>query len=73
MALLDLPAPMAGAIKELLVAVGERVDAGQELVIIESMKMEIPIESPAGGTIAEFAVQPPQNVEEGQLLLRLEV
>jgi biotin carboxyl carrier protein len=73
MALLDVPAPMAGAVKELLVANGDRVAEGQELLIMESMKMEIPVESPASGAVAELCVEPPQNIEEGTLLLRLEV
>ena len=73
MAIQDVPSPMTGTVKELLVAVGDRVNAGEEIVIIESMKMEIPVESPAAGTIAEFIVQPPQRIEEGDPLLRLEV
>lgn len=73
MAIQDLPAPMTGTVKELLVGVGDQVSVGDELVIIESMKMEIPVESPVSGTIVEFVVEPPGKVEEGDLLLRLEV
>lgn len=69
---MDVPAPMAGSIKEVLVAVGEIVDSGQELVILESMKMEIPIESPAGGSVSQILVEPGTVIEEGQPLLRLE-
>jgi acetyl-CoA carboxylase biotin carboxyl carrier protein len=72
-AIQDLPAPMTGTVKELLVGVGDQVSVGDELVIIESMKMEIPVESPVSGTIVEFVVEPPGKVEEGDLLLRLEV
>ena len=72
MATLDLPSPMTGTVKELLVAVGSRVNLGEELLIIESMKMEIPVESPAAGTLLELVVQPPGQVQEGELLLRLE-
>jgi acetyl-CoA carboxylase biotin carboxyl carrier protein len=64
---------MTGTVKEILVAVGSRVNAGEELVIIESMKMEIPVESPAAGVLAEVVVEPPSQIEEGDLLLRLEV
>jgi acetyl-CoA carboxylase biotin carboxyl carrier protein len=63
---------MTGTVKELLVAVGSRVNLGEELLIIESMKMEIPVESPAAGTLLELVVQPPGQVQEGELLLRLE-
>ncbi len=73
MAIQDLPAPMTGTVKELLVGVGDQVSVGDELVIIESMKMEIPVESPVSGTVVEFVVEPPGKVEEGDLLLRLEV
>ena len=73
MAIQDVPAPMTGTVKEILVAVGDRVNAGEEIVIIESMKMEIPVESPAAGIIAEIVVEPPQRIDEGQLLLRIEV
>lgn len=73
MAIQDVPAPMTGTVKELLVSVGDRVSAGDELLIIESMKMEIPVESPEAGVLAEFVVEPPGKIEEGDLLLRLEV
>jgi acetyl-CoA carboxylase biotin carboxyl carrier protein len=69
---MDVPAPMAGSVKEILVAAGERVDAGQELLILESMKMEIPVESPSAGTIAAILVEPPQVIDEGDLLLQLD-
>ncbi len=69
---MDIPAPMSGSVIELLVAVGDSVSEGQELLIIESMKMEIPLESPGAGTVAEIAVTPPQPVSEGDLLLRIE-
>ncbi len=72
MALLDVPAPMAGSIKEVLVAPGDRVAAGQEILVLESMKMEIPVESPGGGTVSEVHVAPSQRIDEGQLLLRIE-
>jgi acetyl-CoA carboxylase biotin carboxyl carrier protein len=73
MAIQDVPAPMTGTMKEVLVSVGDHVNAGEELLIIESMKMEIPVESPAAGTVAEILVAPPDRINEGALLLRLEV
>jgi len=73
MALHDVPAPMTGTMKEVLVAVGDRVTTGEEIIIIESMKMEIPVESPAAGTIAEIVVEPPGRVEEGDIIMRIEV
>lgn len=73
MATIDVPAPMAGSVKELLIAAGDDVAAEQELLIIESMKMEIPLESPSPGRVSEILINPPATIEEGQVLLRLEV
>jgi biotin carboxyl carrier protein len=73
MPIIDIPAPMAGSLKELLVAPGDTVAAGDELLIIESMKMEIPLESPSSGRIAEIVVDPPSRIDEGQVLLRLDI
>ena len=72
MAILDVLAPMTGTVKELLVSVGDRVSRGQEVAVLESMKMEIPVESPHEGIVTEVAVAIPQRIEEGNLLLRLE-
>ena len=73
MPILDVPSPMTGTVKEILVSIGARVNTGEEILIIESMKMEIPVESPAEGRLVEVVVGPPEQIEEGQLLLRLEV
>ena len=72
MPVVDVPAPMAGSIKEILVSVGEAVAAGQELLILESMKMEIPLESPVGASVAEILIAPAEHIDEGQVLLRLD-
>ncbi len=68
----DIPAPMTGTVLEVLIEAGARVTAGQELLVIESMKMEIPLESPSSGVIADVLVAPQQRIEEGDLVLRLE-
>jgi biotin carboxyl carrier protein len=52
--------------------VGAQVSAGQELVILESMKMEIPVEAPSAGTVTAVHVQPDDQVTEGALLVELE-
>jgi acetyl-CoA carboxylase biotin carboxyl carrier protein len=69
---MDVEAPMAGTVKEVLVQPGDAVAKDQELLIIESMKMEIPVESPGGGRVTEVLVGATQQVDEGQVLLRLE-
>ena len=50
------------------VAAGERVQKGDTLIILESMKMEIPVVAPPDGTVAAILVQEKQTVEEGQKL-----
>jgi acetyl-CoA carboxylase biotin carboxyl carrier protein len=50
------------------VAPGDRVQEGDTLVVLESMKMEIPVSAPRAGTVAAILVQEKQVVEEGQKL-----
>ena len=71
MAEFDIPAPMTGTVREVLVAIGDVVATGQEIAIIEAMKMEIPVECPRSGTVTVIGVSAPARIEEGQLLLRL--
>lgn len=68
---IDIISPMAGAVKEHLVAVGDLVTAGQEVILLESMKMEIPVESTDAGTVGSFLVHPGDSVDEGTILVRL--
>ena len=48
--------------------VGQQVAEGDTLVILESMKMEIPVEAPVGGTVTEVRVKPEDQVQEGDVL-----
>lgn len=50
---------------------GQSVDEEQQLVILESMKMEMPVEAPEAGVVEEIVVQEGQTVEEGDVLIRL--
>ncbi len=72
MARVAVPSPMAGAIKEIMVAVGDAVSEGQEILILESMKMEIPVESPAAGIVAAILIAPGDTVDEDQVILHLD-
>ncbi len=72
MAAIDIPAPMSGSVLEVLVKPGDAVRARQDVLVLESMKMEIPVECPEAGTVAEVLVAPEENVEEGQTLLRVD-
>lgn len=68
----DLTAAMPGQVVDVLVAPGEAVTAGQALVILEAMKMEIRVSAPADGTVARVLVQPGNVVERGQSLIVLD-
>jgi len=65
-------AHITGTVWKVLVQVGDVVAADQELLILESMKMEMPVEAPSAGRVVSIAVTPTQAVEEGDLLLELE-
>jgi propionyl-CoA carboxylase alpha chain len=65
----SLLAPMPGVLARLEVGAGERVEQGQVVVIVESMKMEHPVRAPLTGTVAEILVRPGQQVETGAVLV----
>jgi biotin carboxyl carrier protein len=52
--------------------VGAEVAEGDELVILESMKMEIPVTAPSPGTVIELRVAPDDNVQEGDVVAILD-
>jgi acetyl-CoA carboxylase biotin carboxyl carrier protein len=68
----EVEAQIAGNIWKIEKAVGDSVAEEDVLIIIESMKMEIPVESPCGGRIAEIRVQEGDSVEEGAILAVIE-
>jgi acetyl-CoA carboxylase biotin carboxyl carrier protein len=67
----DVAAHITGTVWEIRVNVGDLVQEEQVLVVLESMKMEMPVESPAVGTVASIVVVKGQAVEEGEVLLTL--
>ncbi len=62
---------VSGSVWKIEVAVGQAVAAGDTLVIVESMKMEIPVEAPAAGTVAEIRVAQGDPVSEGSVVVVL--
>ena len=65
----DVKAEIAANVWQVVVEVGATVAEGDELVILESMKMEIPVTAPVGGTVAEVRVKPEDQVQEGDVLV----
>jgi 3-methylcrotonyl-CoA carboxylase alpha subunit len=68
-----LTAPMPGKLVSFLVKVGDRVDAGQALAVMEAMKMEHAIAAPAEGVVQELLYAAGDQVAEGSELLRIDV
>lgn len=68
----EIKASMAGNVWKIVVEAGEPVEAGQDVVILESMKMEIPISSESKGTVKEIKVEEGSFVNEGDVLITLE-
>jgi len=64
--------PIAGSVVAVEVAAGQRVAAGDVLITIESMKMEIPVEAEAAGVVARVLVAEGNEVSEGQIIVELE-
>lgn len=64
----DVTAHITGTIFKIETEVGAEVMAGDEIIILESMKMEIPIEAPIDGVVKEILVEEGQAVEEGEVV-----
>ena len=65
-------APMPGRVVAMRVAVGDRVEAGQELAVLEAMKMELALKAPREGTIGELRAGAGEFVEADAVLVVLE-
>lgn len=68
----EVLAQMPGTIIEILVSVGDEVDEEQELMILESMKMENPVYPPSNGTVKEINVAVGDKVVTDQVLIVIE-
>lgn len=64
-------AQMPGKVLAVEVKVGDRVQAGQSLVLMESMKMELSLDAPLAGTVESVSVKLGEMVSQGQLLVQL--
>jgi acetyl-CoA carboxylase biotin carboxyl carrier protein len=68
----DVEAHITGTVWKIEVAVGDTVDEGDTVVILESMKMEMPVEAEDPGTVREIRCEEGQAVSEGDTLVVLE-
>jgi acetyl-CoA carboxylase biotin carboxyl carrier protein len=68
----DIPAHITGTVWKIEVAIGDEVDLDDTVVILESMKMEMPVEAEDEGTVAEISCEEGQSVSEGDVLVVLE-
>lgn len=68
MATIQIKAEVAGSVWKIVTAVGDTVEAGGTLMILESMKMEIPVIAEDGGRIDKFTVAETEAVNEGQVV-----
>jgi len=71
--LIEIEAEIAGNVWKVEKTVGDTVEEEEVLLILESMKMEIPVEAPCRGTVKEVRVQEGQTVDEGTVLVVLDV
>ena len=68
----EVRSEMAANVWKVVVKQGDAVQAGDPLVILESMKMEIPVESPAAGTVREIRVEEGGVVQEDDVIAVIE-
>jgi len=68
----DIPAHITGTVWKIEVAIGDQVDLDDTVVILESMKMEMPVEAEDSGTVAEIRCEEGQSVSEGEILVVLD-
>ena len=68
----EIKAHITGTVWKIEVEVGEEVEEEDTLIILESMKMEMPIEAPADGVVKEILIKEGDSVQEDQVVLILE-
>lgn len=71
-AVIEARSEVAGSVWKILAEVGQQVQAGETIMLIESMKMEIPVSADAAGTISRILVAEKAPVAEGQVVALLE-
>lgn len=73
MPVIDIKAEVTGKVWKLEAAAGASLEAGDTVMILESMKMEIPVEATKAGRLASLSVAEGDSVKEGQVLAKMEI
>ena len=73
MAIIDVKTDITGSVWKVMKHVGEQVAEDEPIVILESMKMEIPVSVSEAGTVKEILVKEGETVTEGSVVVRVEV
>ena len=73
MAIIDIKTEITGNVWKILKKVGEKVEEDEPILILESMKMEIPVAAPEDGVITEILTKEEDTVTEGAVVARIEV
>jgi acetyl-CoA carboxylase biotin carboxyl carrier protein len=68
----QINAPMTGKILSIVIHAGDKVNADDEVIIMDAMKMEIPVLAPADGIVKEISVKEGDSVKTDQILMTLE-
>jgi len=68
----DVRAHITGVVFQIAAPVGSKVAAGEPILILESMKMEIPVEAPRAGVVRELRVTEGETVQEGDVVATLD-
>jgi acetyl-CoA carboxylase biotin carboxyl carrier protein len=68
----EVEAHITGTVWKIEISVGDQVDEGDTVVILESMKMEMPVEAEDPGRVTEIRCEEGQSVSEGDVLVVLE-
>ncbi|MBI4240503.1 MAG: biotin/lipoyl-binding carrier protein [Candidatus Rokubacteria bacterium] len=68
----EVKAQITGVVFQVVTKSGDRVQGGDPIVVLESMKMEIPVEAPRPGTVIEVKVKEGETVQEGDTVALLD-
>ncbi|MBO6826397.1 MAG: biotin/lipoyl-binding protein [Sneathiella sp.] len=72
MPIIDIESEISGKVWKIEAEIGAQLDEEDAILILESMKMEIPVDAPEDGKVTEILVKEGDPVEEGQIVARME-